>query len=402
MRLAWFTDTLHDINGVARFVGTAARRLEERGRAVRIFTCARTPTESGPLVWHSTPVLACPMPGYPALDLTIPSARAMGRAVEEFRPDIIHISTPGPVGLVGRSIARTRRVPIVGVHHTDFPAYLARLFDNESCGLLAAMFMRRFYRPFARVLTRSRGYAAALGELGVAPHRIRHLPPGIEGAGFGPRLRDPGLWSSLGLRPDTPKVLYVGRVSVEKNLPMLARIWGEYWRDRPARGAGAELVIVGDGPYLAPMRHELAGREAHFLGFRYGAELAALYASADLFVFPSTTDTLGQVVLEAQASGLPALVSDIGGPSEVVEHGRTGLVLSAARPGDWVRALAELVSDEPRRTRMGAAAAGRAGEFDFGGSVERFWTLHEEALVEATDDAGRGRTRAAGPPIRRP
>jgi len=402
MRLAWFTDTLFDINGVARFVGAAARRLDERGRTVRIFTSARTRTDCGPLVSNLTPVIACPMPGYPALDLTLPPAGAMGRAIEKFRPDIVHISTPGPVGLVGRGIARRLRLPIVGVYHTDFPAYLSHLFDNESCGLLTASLMRRFYRPFARVLTRSPGYASALGALGIPPHRIHHLRPGIEAADFGPRRRDPGLWNTLGLCPATPKVLYVGRVSVEKNLPMLARIWIEYQRNPSA--PRAELVVVGDGPYLAPMRRELAGLRAHFLGFRLGPELAALYASADLFVFPSTTDTLGQVVLEAQASGLPVLVSrqEAGGPAEIIDHPRSGLALAPDNPAAWARALIELLSDDPRRARMGAAAAERAGGFDLAESVERFWTLHEEALAEATDAAALGKTRGAGPPIRRP
>src|SRR5690606_6677947 len=117
------------------------------------------------------------------------------------------------------------------------------------------------------------------------------------------------------------------RVSVEKNLPLLARAWPRARRLAAARGIEAELIVVGDGPHREEMAAALCGERAHFLGFRRGMELSRLYASSDLFIFPSVTDTLGQVVLEAQASGLSALVSDRGGPREVVADGVSGLVI---------------------------------------------------------------------------
>jgi glycosyltransferase involved in cell wall biosynthesis len=127
------------------------------------------------------------------------------------------------------------------------------------------------------------------------------------------------------------------------------------------------------------MRHALRGRDAVFAGYRFGEELARIYASADLFVFPSATDTLGQVVMESQSCGLAALVSDVGGPREMVLAGRTGLVLPAADVRHWVEAIVALVRDEPRRRAMGVAAARHMRQFSIERSFEDWWAAHERA-----------------------
>lgn len=180
------------------------------------------------------------------------------------------------------------------------------------------------------------------------------------------------------------RLLYVGRVSLEKNLPLLLRVWAEAATKMVRRGLSAELVVVGDGPYREEMERALGAtgvsETSRFLGFKYGEELRRVYASCDLFAFPSITDTLGQVVMEAQAAGLPVIVSDVGGPKEVVRHGETGLVLSAADPGAWVQAIVELVADGERRRAMGAAAAAFMREHTIEKSFEHFWGVHEDAV----------------------
>src|SRR5690606_41366472 len=134
-----------------------------------------------------------------------------------------------------------------------------------------------------------------------------------------------------------------------------------------ARGVEAELIVVGDGPYRAEMAQALRAEAARFLGFRHGAELSRIYASSDLFVFPSLTDPLGQVVLESQASGLPVLVSDRGGPREVVADGVSGLVIPGGSAVAWAEQIAGLLVDAPLRAQMGPASAARAQRF----SLER-------------------------------
>jgi glycosyltransferase involved in cell wall biosynthesis len=148
-----------------------------------------------------------------------------------------------------------------------------------------------------------------------------------------------------------------------------------------ARRADVALVLAGEGPYLEKLKQQFVGLPTHFLGAVDDARLAVLYGSSDLLVFPSRTDTLGQVVMEAQASGLPALVSNEGGPKEVVEHEATGLVIAPTDPRVWCDAIARLLDDEPRRLRMSAAAAGRASRNPLARTFESFWADHL-ALVE--------------------
>ena len=160
---------------------------------------------------------------------------------------------------------------------------------------------------------------------------------------------------------------------------MLAAIWPGVRRACAEKGVDAELVVVGDGPYRERMQRELQGQGVVFTGIRRGTELAALYASSDLFAFPSTTDTLGQVVLESQASGLPVIVTDQGGPKEVVDHAISGLVIPATDRGAWSDALVRLATDTETRERMGRSAQTRATRYSIAASFEQFWSVHEEA-----------------------
>jgi glycosyltransferase involved in cell wall biosynthesis len=196
-------------------------------------------------------------------------------------------------------------------------------------------------------------------------------------------MRDPhgAVWDRLGVPREGPKALYVGRVSVEKNLPLLASAWKRLVRAMPAGAGAPSLVVVGDGPYRERMQRELAGLHAYFPGFRHGPELSAIYASADLFAFPSATDTLGQVVMEAQSAGLPVLVSDRGGPREVVREGETGLVLPWNSAGAWCRALRTLLADPPRLRAMGEAAHRSMQPMTIRSSFEHFWSVHERAVA---------------------
>lgn len=171
-------------------------------------------------------------------------------------------------------------------------------------------------------------------------------------------------------------------MSVEKNLPFLTGVWKQTHARLRELGLNAELVVVGDGPYRERMAAELRKCRVHFLGFRRGEALSRLYASSDIFVFPSVTDTLGQVVMESQGSGLPVIVTDQGGPKEVVEHGETGYVLPTGNPTGWVERIVGLVADEARRKRMGEAAHRSMQKYSLSNSFEHFWGVHERAWRE--------------------
>ena len=384
-RVVLFTDTLGDVNGVSRFIRNAAETALLTGRELTVLTSTNFEIPDQPNIINVAPVVATKMPKYENLELVLPPALKMMRVAQELRPDVIHISTPGSVGLVGLALAKRLRLPIVGVYHTDFPAYIDKLFVNHSLTEGCSGYMRLFYRNFARIFTRSEDYAHTLTNLGIPRERLEALRPGIMIDQFHPRFRDVSIHHRIaGERTDakaTPgepvRFVYCGRVSVEKNMPLLEQVWKAADAELRARNVPAELVIIGDGPYRATMQASLAGTRTRFLGFRYGSELSTLYASCDAFVFPSTTDTLGQVVMESQASGMPVLVSDQGGPKEVVRDGDTGFVLSASDAGAWVRTITRLATDESLRTRMGRAAHEFLQGFSMRRSFEHYWSVHE-------------------------
>lgn len=396
MRICLFTDTLGDINGVSRFIRNAGDTGAAMGKPLTVLTSTRMEIPKAPHFVNVAPIVAMRMPGYEHLEVALPGPWELLRKARELRPDVIHVSTPGPVGLTGRWVAKKLGVPLAGTYHTDFPAYVEQLFDDVVMGSLTAELMAWFYRPFRRVFARSPEAMRGMEAAGLDPTRFVTLRAGMDTEAFHPRFRDASIWERLGGgSPGTVRVLSCGRVSVEKNLPLLTRAWaGAGAAERlAAMGVRAQLVVVGDGPYLGEMKRALGATHAAsdgagqlpllppvFLGFRHGAELSAIYASSDLFVFPSMTDTLGQAVMEAQASGLAALVSDQGGPKGIIEPGRTGVVIPGTDVEAWTRGIVELAADADRRARMGAAAHERMKAFSFSSSFDHFWAVHAEVV----------------------
>ncbi|MBL0928353.1 MAG: glycosyltransferase [Phycisphaerales bacterium] len=387
MRVSLFTDTLGDVNGVCRFIQNVAQQARATGRDLQVVTSTGFAVPEAENIFNFRPLFATRMPRYEQLEMVLPPLMQILRHLDRHQPDVVHISTPGPVGLIGFLAAKMLRVPVLGVYHTDFPAYIDRLFDDDGLTKAATWYMRTFYAPFTSIFTRSADYAESLSRLGLSGDRIVRLMPGLETAQFNRSFRDEHLWRRVaasdprlaGLSRPSVKVLYVGRVSPEKNCPLLSQIWKTVARRCADRGLDAQLVVVGDGPYRPAMEEALAGTGAYFLGFRHGRELSSLYATSDLFVFPSVTDTLGQVVMESQSSGLPVLVTDVGGPKEVVEDGRTGFVLPADDPAQWARRIEELAANPGLRREMGDAAAKSMEKYDLRHSFEHFWEVHTQA-----------------------
>jgi glycosyltransferase involved in cell wall biosynthesis len=388
MRISLFTDTLGDVNGVCRFIQNVAHQANATGRDLQVITCTTFPVPDWPNIFNFPPMYATKMPRYEQLEVVLPPLMKILRHLDAHQPDVIHISTPGPVGLIGFIAARMLRVPVLGVYHTDFPAYVDRLFDDHAFTEICSAYMKFFYRPFTAIFTRSQDYVDSLVKLGASRDRTVALMPGLETDRFNTGYRDDGIWKKIenepggahkGIGRSASKILYVGRVSVEKNLPTLTTIWKDVNRRCLAANAPADLVIVGDGPYRKEMQKELKGLNAYFLGFRHGDELSSIYATSDVFAFPSTTDTLGQVVMESQSSGLPVIVTDQGGPKEVVDHGVTGYVVPAEDAETWAHHISDLAIDHAKRDRMGAAAAAAMQKFDIRHSFEHFWEVHVEA-----------------------
>lgn len=389
LRVSLFTDTLVDVNGVSRFIQNVAEQAVSTDRDLEVVTSTKRemPASTGRLV-NIRPIVAAPMPKYGNMDIALPSYAAVWTYLASRRPDVVHLSTPGPMGIAGWLAAKRLKLPVLGVYHTDFPAYIEHFFEEPGLTWAAEWFMRRFYRRFSYIFTRSQDYIESLVQLGLPRERMLKLMPGLETAQFNRGFRDMSIWRRLeaegrpGLASPGVRAIYVGRVSVEKNLPLLKQVWSRVSARCAAMGLPAKLVVVGDGPYLQTMASELKGKGVYFLGFRYGRELSTIYASSDVFVFPSLTDTLGQVVMEAQSSGMPVLVSDVGGPKEVVWDAETGFVLPAEDAGAWADRLLELLGDDELRSRMGAAAAQAMERHDIRHSFEHFWRVHEQAWMQ--------------------
>jgi glycosyltransferase involved in cell wall biosynthesis len=381
-----FTDTLGDINGVSRFIRNVAEQAEQTGRDLTVLTSTNFEVPHARNIINIAPAYAAKMPKYENLELVAPPFRALWQKARELAPDIVHISTPGSVGLVGRVFASRMGLPLAGVYHTDFPAYIDKLFHDHVLTAGCTQYMKWFYSKFSTVFTRSDEYASSLEALDVPRSHVHTLRPGIMIDQFHPRFRDDAMAAKLLLpavqNARSVRALYCGRLSVEKGMPMLARCWRAASKQLYAAGIDAHLLIVGDGPYREHMTQELQGTNAHFLGFRYAHELSSIYASSHFFIFPSTTDTLGQVVMESQASGLPVLVTDVGGPKEVMRNHETGYVLSARDDAAWVRAIVKLASDATLRERMGKAAHEFMQGFSMRASFEHYWSVHEATFVE--------------------
>ena len=375
-RVGLFTDTLDEINGVGRFIRTMVDHAGRNEAKLIVHTCTSAPTHDGPWRKNFAPMLSIPMPAYEGLSLNLPPILEVLEWADRQQFDAIHVSTPGPMGLVGWLVAKMLRVPLIGTYHTDFPMYVERLTGDYRLTSAATGYMQWFYSQTASVFSRSRSYVKTLEKLGVPSQRLMLMPPSVDTENFQPAHRDLSHWKTLGVK-EPHRVLYAGRVSVEKNLPMLV----EAFKALCERRRDVALVVAGDGPYLVQMQKALQGLPAYFLGFQNDQQLRVLYASSDVFAFPSRTDTLGQVVMEAQASGLPVLVSDEGGPREMMDDGLSGFVLPGADAAAWCKAMNDLIADEPLRQRMSRTGPLRMARYSPANAFETFWSAHVGAAA---------------------
>jgi glycosyltransferase involved in cell wall biosynthesis len=366
VRIGLFTDTFDEINGVARFIGDMSRQAEHAGNQLIVHTCTRRPgiqIPGLPLRKNFEPLLSRDLPFYSDLKLNLPPLLEILEWADRQQFDAIHVSTPGPMGLCGWLVSKMLRVPMLATYHTDFPAYVDSLARDHRITNGTTAYMKWFYGQAAAVFARSNAYLFNLRDLNVTEEKLRLIPAGVDVEKFQSAIREPRR---------TSRLLYCGRVSVEKNLPFLVDVFSALSRKRPE----IKLVVAGDGPYLAEMKNQLRGLPVEFRGFQNDRQLAALYANSDLLIFPSRSDTLGQVVMEAQACGLPAIVSNEGGPKETVEHNLSGLVLSTHDIATWCSAIEELLDDEPRRLRMSRAATTRMSKCSLNHTFESFWANH--------------------------
>ncbi|SMC37716.1 glycosyltransferase family 4 protein [Papillibacter cinnamivorans] len=382
MRIAYFTDTFRpEINGVTNTLEYLSAYLAARNTQHLFFA----PDYGGNL----TPVKeenVLRFPGVPPFvspssRLAFPSGRAVRSAVRDFRPDLIHITSELGVGMSGLQAARSLGIPVVMSYHTNFDRYFAfyyaRLLD------LPYWTYMKWFHSFAAVnLCPSK---STLGELrGRGMGSLDVWSRGVDLLRFSPRLRSGGVRDSLGGR-DKFIFLYVGRIAREKGLDVLARALREV---HARMGERARFVFTGDGPYLREMT-AMDLPNTVFTGFKQGAELAEIYASADAFVFPSGTETLGNVLLEAMASGLPSVCADSGGVTDFAFHMENAYVAGYESASSLARGMLELASNPLLRRRLGEGGLETARSRSWTGVFDSLMLQYRAVLDGCAPEQGR-------------
>jgi glycosyltransferase involved in cell wall biosynthesis len=351
-----FTDTYAETNGVA---GTM-RRLAGAGASGRLpVTVLTAGSEDGPGLAALPTDWTMPLPAYEQIELRFPLITDVLARLEADSPDLVHVATPGPIGVTGLLAAKLLGIPVIGSYHTELGPYALSLTRDPVVAEITGLYVDWFYRQCDLVLAPTHGVMSALAARGVG-RRILVWGRGVDTADFGPNRRDEAMRNSLLDGGDT-LLLSVGRVSEEKRLDVLL----EAFRLLRPSAPGARLIIVGDGPARTRLE-EGTPEGVAFLGELRGDALARMYASADIFCFPSTTDTFGQVILEAGVSGLPTVAARIGGAAELVRHEETGMLVAPDDPAELAEALRRLVEEPLFRLDLGegALAAARRRTWD--------------------------------------
>ena len=366
---AWFTDTLEDVNGVATTIQKMTASVVAGGHDLTVVTSRTNINIAGIPLKNFPPIGEFEIPEYELQKLTFPPMLEMCDYIQREGFTEVIISTPGPIGITALMAAKLLHLRTVGIYHTDFPQYVQILTDDHFMESLTWQYMHWFYHQLDLIYVNSEQYRRSWIERGIDGEKIKILPRGLDTRLFHPARREPSFWTRRGAQPGELILLYVGRVSVEKNLDLFALA-----HDR-ARAAGLPVraAIVGDGVYTKTMQRLVP--DAIFTGYLSGEPLAHAYASADIFVFPSISDTFGNVVIEAQASGLPVVVSDQKGPQELIDDGVTGLITRGLDVDSLTGAIERLARDAELRRRIGEAARRAVETRSWGAAAEKFWSF---------------------------
>ena len=336
-RVALVADAIGGVHGVTHTI-ERIRELGVPGYDVEVIGTDRNVDR------RLSAVAEVEIPFYAGLEIGMPSLPAMVEALAEGHFDAVHVTAPGPAGVIAALIARIMELPVLGSWHTELGAYAGLRSASAELEKGADMALSLFYRQCGRVLSPSPASDASLARLGIEPHAIGRWGRGVDTSRFDPALRDADSY------PGKIRALYVGRLTKEKGVELLA--------DSFIRAHDADprlhLLLAGGGPEEEMLRERL-GERATFLGWLGGDELPRAYASADLFLFCSRTDTFGQVLVEAGASGLPSVAVNEGGPSSIVIDGETGR-LCEADPGMIAAAILQLADAPAWRAKLGRQA----------------------------------------------
>ena len=365
LRIALVTETYPpDINGVAHTVSKIVEGLRARGHELmlvrpRHHSDTEAATDSR---YQEVLVRGAPIPMYKQLRMGLPAQGALQKLWLKQRPDLVHIATEGPLGWSASRAARKLKIPTSSDFRTNFHAYSQFYGFGWLKGAIVA-YMRKFHNATHCTMVPTQGLMAELSKIGF--DRLMVVPRGVDTEHFSPAKRDEQLRQSWGATAETQVLLSVGRLAVEKNLDTVVRCF----KSLQVCGLPVKLVIVGDGPMRQALERSVP--EAIFAGTRTGQDLAKHYASADLFIFPSLTETFGNVTIEAMASGLAVVAYDHAAAGQLIEHKRNGMVLAPNQEAQLFEAARQIVEDTALRTQVRVAARQTAVDRDWSSVIAR-------------------------------
>ena len=370
MRIAIITESFPpDVNGVAHCVVRVAENLVRKGHDPLVIA----PDSGGATVDGDFPfpvdrVPSVPLPGYPSFRLGLPSP-ATRKAIVRHGTEVVHLASPVALGAWGTRVARAEHLPTVAVYQTDLPSYARAYHLGRATEAFAWHWLRDIHNAAGRTLAPSSMTAADLHSRGM--ERIWLWGRGVDTERFHPTRRDERLRAEIA--PGGEVIVgYVGRLAIEKRVDMLAAV---------AALPGVKLAVTGGGPMEEELRAALPS--AAFLGMRYGADLARIYASLDVFVHTGPFETFGQTIQEASASGLPVVAPASGGPLDLVDDGATGYLVRPGDPDALSAAVAALAADPALRARLGAAARRRVLSRTWSALTDELLGHYAAVIVEA-------------------
>ena len=346
MRIAYVTETYPpELNGVALTVERTVRWLRERGHRVSVVRPRQGRESRVAEDTMLTPGL--PIPMYPGLRFGLPIRSRLRRCWQRERPDVVHAATEGPLGSAAIAVARKLGIPVTSDFRTNFHQYGAHYALGWAEPMIRA-YLRRFHNRTDLTFAPTNEVVRQLARDGV--QRVIEVGRGVDARRFSPTRRSTAMRKSWGVNDDAPAVLYVGRLAAEKNVQLLLRSFAAI----KGQSGGARLILVGDGPLRRSLQR--ANPDAIFTGALSGTALATAYASADMFLFPSLTETFGNVTLEALASGLIVVAYDTGAAAQHIDHEVSGFLVPVDTDSQFVVTAAVAVMRFAERGSMRRAA----------------------------------------------
>ena len=386
-RVALFSGAYNHIaDGVALTLNQVVEEFERRDIPVRVFA----PTVENPALDHSgtlVPVPSISFPGRSEYQCSMGITRSVRKALDAFDPTLFQISTPDLLGWHALRYARSNGIPVAGTYHTHFASYL-KYYRLSWLKPVVWAYLRRFYQKCDHVYVPTTAMGEVLRQHGIS-NGVKLWRRGVDVDRFAPSYRSRAWRRAHGIGEDEVVVAFVSRLVWEKGLKVFARVIEQLKRDSvPHRS-----LVVGDGPAREELERRLP--ETVFTGFLDGDDLATAYASADLFLFPSDTETFGKVTIEAMASGLPVIGADAAGSKDLVVDGTTGRLCQPGDAGDFAEATRNLIAHPDVRHRMSVAAVKHAQDFTWGAILAQLVRHHDALLRRSEAGPAAAQTRAS-------